>query len=124
VALAGYVIVEDRVIIGGLCGVQQFVRVGTLSITGGCSKLVQDVPPFVMVEGQRATVRGLNLVGLDRAGFSAEDKALLKHAYRILFRSDLLIKKALEKVEVEVEMSPPVIQLLKFLKTAERGITK
>lgn len=122
--LAGHVIVEERAIIGGLSAVHQFVRIGTLAIVGGCSKVVQDVPSFMMADGHPAKVCGINSVGLDRAGVSKDDKATLKKAYKILFRSGLSVKNATAKIQKEIPDTASVKTLLEFLKTSERGISR
>lgn len=122
--LAGHVEVEDRAIIGGLSAAHQFVRIGAYSITGGCSKLTQDIPPFMMVDGHPATACSVNSVGLQRADFSAEDKSLIKKAYKILFRQKLPLKKAIIELEENLEKTERIQQLLTFLKKTERGICK
>ncbi len=119
--LAGHVIVEDRAIIGGLVGVHQFVRIGSLSITGGCSKVVQDIPPFMMVDGHPARAFGINSVGLDRAGFSAEDKSAIKKAFKIIFRSKLALKSAVKGLQ-KLPASSSMETLVSFLNQCERGI--
>jgi UDP-N-acetylglucosamine acyltransferase len=122
--LAGHVIVEDRVIIGGLSAVHQFVRIGSLSIIGGCSKVVQDIPPFMMLDGHPVRAYGLNSIGLDRAGYSKEEKMLLKRAFKIIFKSSLSLKSSIKKIEEDIEASPAITTLLAFLKKSERGICK
>jgi len=121
--LAGHVTLEDGAIIGGLSAVHQFVRLGRLSIIGGCSKIVQDVPPFSMVDGHPAKVIQTNSVGLKRAGFSSEAILTLKKAIKILFHSELSRKHALEKIENEIPSSPEIEHLIFFAKTSERGLT-
>ena len=121
---AGHVTVEDRAIIGGLSAVHQFVKIGNLSIVGGCSKVVQDVPPFMMVDGHPARVRGLNLVGIDRANISIEEKREIKKAYKLLYRSEQPIKKAVEQIAADLKKSETVKVLLNFLDKSERGICK
>ena len=122
--LAGHVVVEDRAIIGGLSAVHQFVRIGTLALIGGCSKVVQDVPPFMIVDGHPARAYGINAVGVDRAGFSKEDKALLKKAFKIIFRSRLSLKNAILHLEQELPSTSALAILLEFLKTSSRGICR
>lgn len=122
--LGGHVIVEDRAIIGGLSGVHQFVRIGTLAIIGGCSKVVQDVPPYMMADGHPARTFGLNAVGLERANFPQEERTLLKKAYKIIFRSGFSVKNAVERIEKEIPASPAINVLLEFLKKSERGISR
>lgn len=122
--LAGHVIVEERAIIGGLSAVHQFVRIGTLSIVGGCSKVVQDVPPYMMADGHPAQVQGINSVGLDRAGVPKEEKASIKKAYKILFRSGLSVKSAMARIQDEISLTPLIETLLYFLKDSKRGIPR
>lgn len=122
--LAGHVIVEDGAIIGGLSAVHQFGRIGKLSIIGGCSKVVQDVPPFMMVDGHPAHAYGINSVGMDRAGYPVEDKNLMKKAFRIIFKSGLTLKNAMVQLEQELPPSPTLDILLNFLKASERGICR
>lgn len=122
--LAGHVTIEDRAIIGGLSAVHQFVRIGTLAIIGGCSKVVQDVPPFMMVDGHPAKAYGINSVGLDRAEIPKEEKALLKKAFKILFRSGLSVKSAVIRIQEEIPRAPSIETLLQFLKGSERGISR
>ena len=119
--LAGHVTVEDRAIIGGLTGVHQFVRIGALSITGGCSKVVQDIPPFMMVDGHPARAFGINSVGLDRAGFSAEEKSAIKKAFKIIFRSKLALNSSVRQLD-KMPSSKSIETLIAFLKQCERGI--
>ncbi|NEP38850.1 MAG: acyl-ACP--UDP-N-acetylglucosamine O-acyltransferase [Okeania sp. SIO2H7] len=100
VALAGHVTIESRAVIGGVLGIHQFVRVGRLAMVGGMSRIDRDVPPFMLVEGNPARVRSLNLVGLKRAKINPTDLAILKKAFRILYRSDKTIKEALAELEL------------------------
>jgi len=122
--LAGHVVVEDRAIIGGLSAVHQFVRIGTLALIGGCSKVVQDVPPFFIADGHPARAFGLNSIGLDRADVSKEEKALLKKAFKIIFKSKLSLKSAILQLEQELTSTPTLNVLLNFLKSSERGICR
>jgi UDP-N-acetylglucosamine acyltransferase len=124
VAPAGHVVIEDQAIIGGLCGVHQFVRIGRLSIVGGCSKVTQDVPPFMMADGHPLKVRGINSVGLKRRGIDESVQGLLKKAYRILYREKLSTTRALERIEAEIEQVAEIRQLVSFVKASERGITR
>lgn len=122
--LAGHVVVEDRAIIGGLSAVHQFVRVGTLALVGGCSKVVQDVPPFMMADGHPASAYGINTVGLDRAGISKEEKAVLKKAFKIIFKSRLALKNAMARLKQEYTPTPALSILLEFLEKSERGLCR
>ncbi|MCU0785674.1 MAG: acyl-ACP--UDP-N-acetylglucosamine O-acyltransferase [Verrucomicrobia bacterium] len=122
--LAGHVTVEDHAVIGGLAAVHQFCRIGKMAMIGGCSKVVQDVPPFMMADGNPAETRTINKVGLERNGVSEEAQAALKLCYKILFREGLTISNALVKIEKEVPPLPEVQHLLNFVRTSERGISK
>ncbi len=122
--LAGHVVVEDRAVIGGLAAVHQFCRIGTMSIIGGCSKVVQDVPPYMLADGNPAKTRTINKVGLERNGVSEEAQAALKHAYKILFREGLTIPNALAKIESTLPPLPELRRLADFVRASERGISK
>jgi UDP-N-acetylglucosamine acyltransferase len=122
--LAGHVLVEDYAVIGGLAAVHQFCRIGKMSIIGGCSKVVQDVPPFMLADGNPAKTRTINKVGLERNGVPEEAQSALKHAYRILFREGLTIPNALARIEAELPPLPEVRHLVEFIRASERGISK
>lgn len=122
--LAGHVTIEDKAVIGGLVAIHQFVKVGTLSIIGGCSKVIKDIPPYSTCDGHPARVYGLNSVGLKRAGMSKEKIANLKRAFRILFRLQLSTSHALEKIKKEIPKSRELSHLIKFIQHSERGICK
>jgi UDP-N-acetylglucosamine acyltransferase len=122
--LAGHIVMEDHVVIGGLTAIHQFCRVGKMAMTGGCSKVVQDVPPFMIVDGNPAETRAINKVGLERNGVSEETQSALRRAYKILFREGLTIPNALTKIENELPKLPEVQHLVNFVRTSERGITK
>lgn len=122
--LAGHVIVEDYAVIGGLTAVHQFCRIGKMAITGGCSKVVQDVPPFMLADGNPAETKTINKVGLDRNEVPEETQAALKLAYRILFREGLTITNALARIEAELPLPPEVQHLVQFVRASERGISK
>lgn len=122
--LAGHVAVEDRAVIGGLVAVHQFVRVGTFSIIGGCSKVVQDIVPYSTCDGHPARVYGLNLTGMKRLGIAKETIALLDRAFKIIFSSGLSVKHALEKVEEELEPTKEVSHLVNFIRNSQRGIVR
>ena len=121
-ALAGHVEVEDGAVLGGVTGVHQFVHIGMYSMVGGSSRLSQDVPPFMMVAGNPATVHGLNVVGLRRAGFSPALRRELKAIYRILYRSGLNIGQALATIKRQSNLSAPVLHLVRFIERSKRGI--
>ena len=122
--LAGHVLVEDYAVIGGLAAVHQFCRIGKMAIIGGCSKVVQDVPPFMLADGNPAETRTINKVGLDRNSVSEEVQGVLKQAYKILFREGLTISNALAKIESELPPLPDLQHLVQFVRHSERGISK
>lgn len=122
--LAGHVEVGDHVVLGGLTAVHQFCRLGAHAMTGGCSKIVQDVPPYLIADGNPAEVRGINKVGLERHGFSAEDVRAVKESYRILYRKNLNVGQAVEQIRSSVEDSPVVDTFVKFVSSSPRGIIK
>lgn len=123
-ALAGHIAVEDGAVIGGLVGIHQFVRVGTLAIIGGCSRVVQDIPPYSTCVGYPTKVFGLNSEGLKRAGIPAESKDHLHRAFRLLFHSGLSMSHAVEKVSHEVDHCPEVAHLLDFIRQSKRGVCR
>jgi UDP-N-acetylglucosamine acyltransferase len=122
--LAGHVVVQEYAIIGGLTAIHQFCRIGKHAITGGCSKIVQDVPPFMIADGNPAVVRGVNVVGLERRGVSAETIRMLKESYRILYRSNLNTKQAIAELEKNFPAVAEVSELIHFIETSERGIIR
>jgi UDP-N-acetylglucosamine acyltransferase len=124
--LGGHVLVEDHAIISGLSAVHQFCRIGEHSITGGCSKIVQDIPPFMIVDGNPAATRGLNVVGLQRRGFSEADIRALKTAYKRLFlRKDLNLSNCIDALRVDAASdNPHVARLIAFLEASPRGVTR
>ena len=122
--LGGHVLVEDHAVIGGLAAVHQFCRIGTVAFVGGCSKVVQDVPPYMLADGNPAETRTLNKVGLERNGISGEIQAVLKQAYKILFRDGLSVSNALERVAAELPALPEVRHLVQFIRESARGISK
>ncbi len=122
--LAGYVTIEDRVVVGGLAAIHQFVRLGRLSIVGGCSKVVQDIPPFSTCDGHPARVYGLNLVGLKRAKVSQEVLLNLKRAFKILFNSGMTMSNALKRLKKEISVSEELSHLINFVESSERGVCR
>jgi UDP-N-acetylglucosamine acyltransferase len=122
--LAGHVVVEDRAVIGGLSGIHQFVKIGRNAMVGGMAKIVQDVPPFVIVDGNPAFVAGLNSVGISRAGISSAVRRDLKKAYKILYRSGNSLEGAIAEMEQELASSEEIEHLLRFLRNVERGICR
>lgn len=122
--LAGHVIVEDYAILGGLTGVHQFVTVGTLSITGGCSKVVQDIPPYMTADGNPLKIRGINKIGLERKGISSETIKALRDVYKLIYREKMGVKDMMEASQKSIPRLPEVERLESFIETSERGVTR
>ena len=122
--LAGHVIVEDYAIVGGLSAVHQFCRLGKMSIIGGCSKIVSDVAPYMMVDGNPARTRMPNKVGLERNGISEDGRAAISRLHRLFFRKGLAVSSAIEAIRAELSDLPEVQHFLKFVENSSRGITR
>ena len=122
--LAGHVVVEDGVNIGGLVAVHQYVRVGKYAMLGGGAMVSKDVPPYVMVVGDRAELWGVNVIGLRRKGFSREKIRQIKEVYKKLFRSKLPLSEAIKKVEEEDNYCEEVKYMIEFIKNSKRGICR
>jgi UDP-N-acetylglucosamine acyltransferase len=122
--LAGHVIVEDHAVIGGLAAIHQFCRIGRMAIVGGCSKVVQDVPPYMLADGNPAETRTVNKVGIERNGVSEEAQEALRRAYKILFREGLTISNALVRIEKELPQLAEIQHLIEFTRSSSRGISK
>ena len=123
VGLSGHVTIEDRAVIGGLSGVHQYARVGYLSMIGGCSKVNQDVPPFSLVDGNPATLRGLNIVGLKRADIPSLNQRALHSAFKILFNSGLNRSHAVLQVKEQLNSLPEIHRIIEFIQISKRGIS-
>ncbi len=123
VGLSGHVTIEDKAVIGGLSGVHQFTKVGYLSMIGGCSKVNQDVPPYSIVDGNPATLRGLNIIGLKRANLNSEALLALRRAFKILFNSGLARSNAVIQVQEQLGQHPEVMKVLEFVESSKRGIS-
>jgi UDP-N-acetylglucosamine acyltransferase len=122
---AGHVVVEDHVVIGGLTAVHQFCRIGKMAITGGCSKVVQDIPPFMMADGNPAEVRTINKVALERKDISSEVQKSLKEAFKLLYRkSGLNIGDAIAEIRKTLPSSSELNHLCEFVEKSERGISR
>jgi UDP-N-acetylglucosamine acyltransferase len=123
-ALGGHVNIEDHAILGGLVGVHQFVNIGTLSIIGGCSKVVKDVIPYAKADGHPLRIYNLNSVGLRRSNFSEEVISILKETFKILFRGDLNTSQALKRLKEKFPHQKEVKHIITFIENSQRGITK
>ena len=121
--IAGHVTVEDQAFVSGGVAVHQYCRIGRLAMVGGGVRVNQDLPPFLLYSGVYASPVGLNVVGLRRAGFTSEEIAAIKRAYRLLYRSGLKLREALERIEREVD-SPHARHIAAFLRGTKRGIAR
>jgi UDP-N-acetylglucosamine acyltransferase len=121
--VAGYVEVEDQAFVSGGVVVHQFSKIGRLAMIGGNTRINMDVPPFFMYAGYNVQAKGLNLVGLRRAGYQASAISVLKKAYRTLYRSGLKLADALAKIETEMA-TPETLHLVRFIRASERGICR
>ncbi len=119
--VGGYVEVADRAFISANCLLHQFIRVGTLVMMRGGARASRDLPPFCNIDDTH-TVKGLNLVGLRRAGFSRDQIGPLRQAVRLLFGARMNLKLAVARVEAEVDLTPEVAHLLEFIKASKRGV--
>jgi UDP-N-acetylglucosamine acyltransferase len=125
VGLAGYTEIQDQVIIGGLAGIHQFVRIGRLTMVGAQSKVLKDVPPFMIVDGNPAQIRGVNSIGMQRRGISNEASAEVKKAFKMIYDSGTNTTKAAEEIKKRLRPLPEIKQLIKFLnEESKRGISK
>jgi len=124
-ALAGHILLEDHATIGGLSAVHQFCRVGTHAFVSGITGIAQDLPPYMLASGNRATLFGLNMVGLKRFKFPETTLRALKKAYRIIFRAGLTLEKALGQIkDDEISMVAEVQHLVQFIQESKRGICR
>lgn len=123
--LAGHVEIKSYAVVGGLVGIHQFVKIGEYVMIGGGSMVTQDVPPFLLVEGNRAKPYGINVKGLKRWGFTQEKISLIKKAYKIIYNEGLLLKEAIAKIESELLPILPELRLLiDFVRNSSRGIVR
>lgn len=119
--IGGHVLVEDRAIINGAAAITQFATIGALAYIGGLTRIVQDVPPFMIIEGHPAKVRGINLIGLKRSGASEQTIDALKDAHRMIYRSGKLHSEAFAELECRPDPTPEVTHLIQFLKNKQKG---
>ncbi len=122
--LAGHVILEDHVGVGGLVAIHQFTRIGESAYLGGGAMVSLDVPPYCMAQGDRARLFGLNLIGLKRRGFGEEQLSALKKAYRTFFAEGLTLKEATDRTRQEQATSPEAVHLAEFIANSQRGICR
>ena len=123
--ITGHCQIGDGATVGGMVGMVPFTRIGTGAYIGGMAKLTADIPPYLLVEGQPAVARGVNVIGLRRSGMVAAERRVLQDAYRLLYRSGLTPRRALERMREELPACPPLLTLLDFIAGATRhGICK
>ena len=122
VALAGHITIEDHVFLSNNVGAHQFVRMGRYAMIGGKSKIVQDVLPFFITDGNPSRLRGVNSVGLRRGGFSEDERRALKDAYKLLFRSTTPIQDSLSELEQLDDEN--VAHLVRFIRSSKRGFIR
>ncbi len=125
VGLAGHVHIGNKTILGGMAGVHQFVHIGPFCMIGGLSKIVKDVPPYVMADGRPARLFGLNKVGLRRNGFDAGSRQSIKAFYKALYRAGLPLREAVSVLEARLSENPdPVLgTIVEFARNSHRGLT-
>lgn len=121
--LAGHVTVGSGAIVGGLVGIHQFVRIGDSAMLGGGTMVVKDIPPYMIAQGDRAGLVGVNSIGLQRLGFSDDEIKAMERAYRSIFMGKGLWSERLAAAESEFSSQPRVLALLNFIKASERGVT-
>jgi len=125
VGLAGHTVIEDQAIIGGMAGIHQFVRIGRLAMVGAQSKILRDVPPFMIADGNPAQIRGVNSIGLQRRGVSNDASAEIKKAFKLIYESDNNTAKAAEEIKKKLRSLPEIKHLISFLEAeSKRGINK
>ncbi|MEM1157447.1 MAG: acyl-ACP--UDP-N-acetylglucosamine O-acyltransferase [Verrucomicrobiota bacterium] len=122
--IGGHVVMQDYAVIGGLSAVHQFCRIGQHAMIGGCSKIVQDVPPYLIADGNPAEIRSINNVGLQRRGFTEDEIARLKKALRLLKQASLNTTQACLKIQDSLGKCDKIQRLLDFIQSSERGIIR
>ena len=122
--LGGHVIIGDHANIGGLSAIHQFCHVGTAAMVGGMCKVVQDVLPFTIADGAPAHMRVINKIGMERAGYSSEEIAEVRKAFRILFMRELRLDAAVSEVEEEFPNSPNIVLMIAAINSSQRGLAR
>lgn len=124
VGLSGHIVIEDQAIIGGMTGIHQFVRIGRLAMIGGASRVTKDIPPFLLGEGNPLEMQTVNAIGMERAGLGAEAQNAMKQVFKLLYRSNLNTRQALDRIRADVPALPEIDLVLRFIESSERGIAK
>jgi UDP-N-acetylglucosamine acyltransferase len=123
VSIGGHVVLEDHVVLGGMAGIHQFCRIGAHAMVSAYAKVVQDIVPFMIADGQPAVIRAFNKVGLERRGFTPEQVERVKQVFRVFFRDGLNRTQALEKLRANPQAGTAEFQrVLAFAETCERGM--
>ncbi|QCP52617.1 acyl-ACP--UDP-N-acetylglucosamine O-acyltransferase [Trinickia violacea] len=122
--LAGHVTLDDYVIVGGMCAVHQFCSIGAHVMVGGCSGIAQDVPPYVIAQGNHASPKGVNTIGLERRGFSKDAIQAIREAYKVLYRSGKTLEEAKPEIARIAEAQPEVRPFYDFLSRSTRGLIR
>ena len=122
--IGGHVTIEDFVVIGGLAGIHQYTRIGKYAMVGGFSRIVQDIPPYMIAFGHDAKLFGPNTIGLKRHGFDDSEIKSIKKAYKILFREKLTMKDAIKKIHADMQVTDTIMDLIKFIEKNKRGICR
>ena len=122
--LAGHVVMEDYITLGGFVAIHQFTRIGSHAMIGGLSGINMDIPPYAIASGTRAKLYGLNVIGINRRGFSAETVNHLKKAYKILFREKRTLADALKTIKADLPQIPEIRHLVEFIEKNKRGICR
>jgi UDP-N-acetylglucosamine acyltransferase len=122
--LAGHVTIGDMATLGGMTAIHQFCAIGKLAITGGLTKVTLDVPPYVTADGNPVKPHGINKIGLERARFSSEEAQAVDRAYKIFYRSHLMAKEALARLDQELAGSPAVRVFAEFIRKSQRGVCR
>ncbi len=120
--IAGHVTIHDHASLSGLVAVHQFVTIGAFAFVGGCTRVNQDIPPYVKAVGNPMELFGLNSIGLQRNGFAPETIAALKRCYRLFFNSDLNLSQALERARLDLPPGPEVERFIQFVESSGRGV--
>lgn len=121
--MAGHVTIDDYTVMSGHCIFHQFVRVGRLCMVSGLTGTRQDLPPFTILDGRPAKVRGINRIGLRRRGVGQAVRSAIKETYRLLYRSGLTRQEAIGRIVQEVEQFPEIVEIIDFFQTTKRGVT-
>jgi len=120
--ISGHVSIDDKAVIGGQVGIHQFVRIGTLAMISGLSGVGKDVPPYTIAAGRPAKIVGLNVVGMRRKEIPSEARRAISNAFKLLYRSNLNVSQALERIQKEINPFKEVLEFVNFIKNSKRGI--